>query len=121
MESFIGTLKKKGYGIYLLSNAGYDFYRFRPSLGALRFFDGELISAEVHLLKPDPQFFRALLKKYALTAEECFFVDDMAVNVETALYLGFSGMVYRGSVRELGLALQKAGVNTGNGCAERDE
>jgi putative hydrolase of the HAD superfamily len=111
MERFIGGLKKNGYGIYLLSNAGYDFYRFRPSLKALRFFDGELISAEVHLLKPDPRIFKALLKKYALIAEECFFVDDMSANVEAALYLGFSGAVYRGSVRELTCAMKNAGVN----------
>jgi putative hydrolase of the HAD superfamily len=110
MERFAGILKKAGYGIYLLSNAGYDFYRFRPSLGALQYFDGELISAEVHFLKPEPRIFKALLKKYSLAAEECFFVDDMSANVEAALYLGFSGMVYRGSVRGLELALQKAGV-----------
>jgi putative hydrolase of the HAD superfamily len=111
MERFIGVLKKNGYGIYLLSNAGYDFYRFRPSLGALRFFDGELISADVHLLKPEPRIFTALLKKHALVAEECFFVDDMSANVEAALHLGFSGVIYRGSIRELKLALEKAGVN----------
>lgn len=112
MERFIGQLKKNGYGIYLLSNAGYDFYRFRPSLGALCFFDGELISAEVHLLKPDPRIFKALLEKYTLAAEECFFVDDMSANVEAALHLGFSGVIYRGGVRKLRLDLKKAGVNT---------
>jgi putative hydrolase of the HAD superfamily len=110
MERFACLLKKAGYGIYLLSNAGYDFYRFRPSLGALRYFDGELISAEVHFLKPDPRIFKALLKQYSLAAEECFFTDDMSANVEAALHLGFSGMVYRGSLRGLELALQKAGV-----------
>jgi putative hydrolase of the HAD superfamily len=119
MERFIGALKKNGYGIYLLSNAGYDFYQFRPSLGALRFFDGELISADVHFLKPDPRIFKALLKKYVLSAEECFFVDDMGVNVEAALHLGFSGMIYRGRVRELRSALEKAGVDTDRSISDK--
>jgi putative hydrolase of the HAD superfamily len=86
-------------------------YKCNRLLGALRYVDGELISAEVCFLKPDPRIFKALLKKYSLAAEECFFVDDMSANVEAALYLGFSGMVYRGSVRGLELALQKAGAD----------
>ncbi|WP_041611595.1 HAD family hydrolase [Treponema primitia] len=111
IERFIGALKKKGYRIYLLSNAGFDFYKFKPSLGALRWFDGEIVSADVHLLKPDRQIFDALLNKYALKAEECFFVDDMSLNVEAALNIGFSGMIYRGCVRDLAAGLEKAGVS----------
>ncbi|MDR1429432.1 MAG: HAD family phosphatase [Spirochaetaceae bacterium] len=110
MEKFIGGLKEKGYGIYLLSNAGFDFYNFKPSLGALKYFDGGLISAEVHLLKPDKEIFLSLLKKYSLKSGECFFVDDMSANVEAALNLGFKGMVYTGRVRDLALALSRAGV-----------
>jgi putative hydrolase of the HAD superfamily len=107
MERFIGKLKQLGYGIYLLSNASVDFYAFRSSLKALRYFDGELVSSDVRLLKPDRQIFEALLAKYALKAEECFFVDDMFNNVEAALRLGFSGMVYRGSVQDLERELGK--------------
>ena len=110
MEKFIGGLKERGYKIYLLSNAGFDFYTFRPRLGALRYFDGELVSADVHLLKPDRQIFDALLRKFTIRAEESFFVDDMFSNVEAALYHGFSGMVYRGSIPDLSRALQEAGV-----------
>ncbi|GHV95598.1 haloacid dehalogenase [Spirochaetia bacterium] len=110
MEKCIARLKGLGLGIYLLSNAGFDFYTFRESLKALRFFDGQLISAEVHLLKPDRQIFENLLKKFSLKAEQCFFVDDMNGNVEAALNLGFSGMVYRGKVKELEQTLQKAGI-----------
>lgn len=33
--------------------------------------DGALISAEVKLLKPDPQIYRTFLHKFALRPEEC--------------------------------------------------
>jgi putative hydrolase of the HAD superfamily len=110
MEKFIGGLKESGYGIYLLSNAGFSFNAFRPSLGALKYFDGTVISAELRLLKPDKDIFLALLEKYSLKAKECFFVDDMSPNVEAALYLGFKGMVYTGKVRDLARALSEADV-----------
>lgn len=110
MEKYIGGLKQKGYRIYLLSNAGFSFNDFRPSLGALKYFDGAIISAELRLLKPDKEIFLALLEKYSLKAKECFFVDDMSPNVEAALYLGFKGMVYTGKVKDLALALSEAGV-----------
>jgi putative hydrolase of the HAD superfamily len=110
MEKFIAALKGRGYRIFLLSNAGYDFYSFRPSLKALEYFDGELISAEVHLLKPDKEIFEAFLKKFSLKSKECFFVDDMSANVEAALNLDFQGMVYRGKIKDLAATLAKAGV-----------
>jgi putative hydrolase of the HAD superfamily len=110
MEKFIRGLKERGYKIYLLSNAGVDFYNFSPSLGALAYFDGGIISADVQLLKPDKEIFCALLKKFSLKPKECFFVDDMSANVEAALHLGFKGMVYTGKVRDLAAALTKAGV-----------
>jgi len=109
MEAFIGGLKRSGrFGIYLLSNAGTDFYSFAPRLGALRFFDGLLVSCDVHFLKPDKRIFDALCAKFSLRPEECFFVDDMFSNVEAALNLGFSGMVYRGDIGELSAALESA-------------
>jgi putative hydrolase of the HAD superfamily len=85
MEKFIAGLKERGYRIFLLSNAGYDFYKYRDSLKALKYFDGQLISAELHLLKPDREIFEALFKKFSLKPRECFFVDDMSANVEAAL------------------------------------
>jgi putative hydrolase of the HAD superfamily len=106
MASFIARLKVQGSKIYLLSTAGRDFYAFAPKLTALSFFDGTLVSCDVHFLKPDHRIFDALCKKFSLKAEECFFVDDMFSNVEGALFCGFSGFVYRGSVPELEQALR---------------
>jgi putative hydrolase of the HAD superfamily len=110
MEAFVASLQARGLGIYLLSNAGADFYTFAPKLTALRHFDGTLVSSDVHLLKPDRAIFDRLCRTFNLTPETCFFVDDMFSNVEAALNCGFSGMVYRGSVPELAKSLERAGV-----------
>jgi putative hydrolase of the HAD superfamily len=108
MEQFIAQLKQTEKKIYLLSNAGKDFYTFAPALGALKYFDGLLVSCDVHLLKPDRAIFDALCEKFSIAPHESFFVDDMFLNVEAALRCGFMGMVYRGSINELQTALREA-------------
>jgi putative hydrolase of the HAD superfamily len=110
IEKFIGALKAKGFHIYLLSNAGFDFYAFAPLLTVLRHFDGTLVSCDVHFLKPDRAIFDSLCGTFGLKPAECFFVDDMFSNVEAALHCGFFGMVYRGDVAELERALKKAAL-----------
>ncbi len=54
------------------------------------FFDRCYLSYEVHLSKPDPEFFRYLLEKEHLVPEECLFLDDGAKNIETAKSLGIN-------------------------------
>lgn len=55
-----------------------------------------LFGAELHTSsfygarKPDPQVFTNLLAHYGVPAEEVFFVDDLAVNVEGARSVGIS-------------------------------
>ncbi len=97
MSGLIKRLKDEGYGLYILSNAPKSYYQFRAQLPAIDLFDGEFISCDWQLLKPDPEIFRAFLKHFGLEKEDCFFVDDSPVNVEAALYVGFGGgLVFRG-------------------------
>ncbi|MCR4565154.1 MAG: HAD-IA family hydrolase, partial [Bacteroidales bacterium] len=42
--------------------------------------------------KPDPAFFKILLERFHLKAEECVFIDDNEKNVEGARALGFTGI-----------------------------
>ena len=86
-------VKKKGYGIYVLSNmqaAAADYFR---SEGLFDIFDGVVISAYEHMKKPDPRIFRVLLDRYRLDPRECLFVDDddTGKSFETARSLGIRG------------------------------
>ena len=56
-----------------------------------------------------------MLKEFGLKAEECFFVDDSAANVEGARRAGIAGTVFYGDVERLREALGRAGVPVGMG------
>ncbi|MGX8690338.1 MAG: HAD-IA family hydrolase, partial [Bacteroidaceae bacterium] len=45
--------------------------------------------------------YQQLLTRYDLKPEECVFIDDRKDNVDAAIALGMSGIVYPGSAQEL--------------------
>lgn len=101
----VKDLKAKGYGVYYLSN--YSSKAFREcsdSLAFMEYMDGGCLSFQEKMTKPDVNFYKLFLDKYGLTAEECVFVDDTPINVETAEQLGFKGIVfetYEGTMKEI--------------------
>jgi len=54
----------------------------------LKGFDDIVVSADVGLVKPDPEIFRVLLDRRRLDPTRCLFIDDMAANIEAARALG---------------------------------
>ena len=82
-------LKARGMGVYLLSNyPDWVFELHRPDFEFLPYVDGMVVSAHVHMMKPDPRIYRLLLEKYSLSAEECVFIDDRADNCVAAEGVG---------------------------------
>ncbi len=78
----------------LLSNAGFDFggpFRNAP-FSAL--FEEVFLSAELGLLKPDPEIYRHVAAKLGIELAQMVFVDDKAANVEGATALGATGHVF---------------------------
>ncbi len=55
-------------------------------------FDDVLVSYELGVCKPDPEFFRRGLAKLGVGPEECLFIDDLEDNVEAARSLGITGI-----------------------------
>jgi HAD superfamily hydrolase (TIGR01509 family) len=53
-----------------------------------------IISAEVHLVKPDPRIFHLTLQRLQVRPAEAVFVDDMAENVEAAAREGLVAILY---------------------------
>ena len=111
MEELIGELKAAGYGIYLLSNASVRQHDYWPRIAASRFFDGTLISGDEGVVKPQPEIYRLMLERFGLKAEECFFIDDVAGNIEGAFYCGIPGAVFHNDVVRLRRELRAAGVS----------
>ncbi len=59
-------------------------YRFLDS------FDGMLVSGEEGIIKPDPAIYRLMCRRFDLSPERSFFVDDSVANVDAARALGFA-------------------------------
>lgn len=111
MYALVAELKEKGYGIYLLSNASVRQHDYWPRVPASRFFDGKLISADVKVIKPQPEIYRLCLETFGLKAEECFFIDDSPANIEGALNCGIPGAVFHGDAKLLRQHLRAAGID----------
>jgi putative hydrolase of the HAD superfamily len=86
-------LKKAGFKLYYLSNFPDDIFdEIQNKYELFSYFDGGIISARVKLSKPDPEIFRLLMKIYSLRPEESIFIDDIAVNSNSAESVGISGI-----------------------------
>lgn len=110
VERVVALLKRNGYGIYLLTNMSPRFYSFYQRIPAIRYFDGMIVSADVHAVKPEPEIYLALFRRFGLAPGECFFVDDREENVEAGRALGMPGFCFRQNVPELCDALRRVGV-----------
>jgi putative hydrolase of the HAD superfamily len=92
-------LKKQGFKLYYLSNFPLDiFNEIKNGYYFFKYFDGGLISAEVNYSKPDIGIFNLLLEKYDLKPEECYYIDDISINVDSAASVGIQGYCTGGSV-----------------------
>ena len=110
MQELVQKLKAHGYCVYYLSNIPEDVLDLLMNRDMKGLFDGGVASCEVHINKPDPKIYKALLDKYSLKAEECVFIDDRLENVQAAFALGFAGIQMKDSVGTLVRSLATCNV-----------
>ena len=102
MYEIIQELKREGVGVSGLTNwPAETFTEARRRFRTLASIDNYVVSSSVKLVKPDPAVYNLLLSRFNLNAEECVFIDDRADNVNAAISLGMSGIVYPGTADEL--------------------
>lgn len=90
--NLLPELKKRGFKLYFLSNFPLDFFEeIKKEYDFFRYFDGGIISAEVNHSKPDIMIYNILLEKYQILPEECFYIDDMDINIRAAESVGIKG------------------------------
>ena len=102
MQELVRKLKSRGYCVYYLSNIPEDVLDFLTERDLKGLFDGGVASCEVHINKPDPRIYKALLAKYQLKAGESVFIDDRLENVQAAFRLGFARHPDEGQRRHTG-------------------
>lgn len=110
MQELVRRLKNHGYCVYYLSNVPEDVLALLMERDFAGLFDGGVASCEVHINKPDPHIYQALLDKYHLKAGESVFIDDSLTNVQAAFELGFVGVPMRDNVGTLVRSLATCGI-----------
>ena len=89
----IATLKQQ-HVTAILSNMGrYSFDEYMNAADQAAFTD-IFLSGETGLHKPRPEAFAHIVEQLDVAASECFFVDDVADNVQAAEALGMQAMLF---------------------------
>lgn len=100
MMSAVKALNSCGVACYFATNQEkYRGQYMRSVVFDDGMFDGDYISADIGLKKPDPRFFQHILndlqaKHPGITPQEILFVDDTAEHVQSAKSLGFDARHY---------------------------
>jgi len=90
----LAELHAGGTRVALLSNAGFDFsdpFRHSPMAA---YFEAMFVSAELGLIKPDPEIYRVTARELGISLEQMVFIDNKKTNVDAATALGVTGHVF---------------------------
>lgn len=94
MCEVLADLKQRGYKLYGLTNWCSKVYEVMNTYPIFKLLDGQVISCEEHIIKPDAAIYHRLLEKLNLKADECVFTDDREVNIIGAEACGIKGIVF---------------------------
>jgi len=108
-ESLIVGLHRQ-YRLLILSNTNpIHFSMLKGRYPIFGHFDDFVLSYEVGALKPDARIYREAIRRAGCRPEECFFTDDIAINVEAARDHGIDAVQFF-SAEQLEEELKARGV-----------
>jgi putative hydrolase of the HAD superfamily len=81
---------KEHYRVVCLSNTEVEIEEFNRKTGLFDQFHKAYISTQMHMKKPDPEIFQAVLKEEQAEPRESIMVDDNKDNIKTADKLGIN-------------------------------
>lgn len=99
---------KKNYRIGLLTNAPRSIIT-NVLKDDFPLFDIPVISADIHLIKPDREIFEYFISESGTSADEIFFTDDNPKNITAAQSCGMKGAVFT-DVATLQAQLAQSGI-----------
>lgn len=85
---------KGHYKIGLLSNAAGDIRSFVPQMLIKELFDELIVSADVGMVKPNPEIFQLACERLGVQPAEAVMVDDIDENCDGAKAAGLQAIVY---------------------------
>lgn len=106
----IQRVKAAGYRVFALTDNVHEIVSHLKSTYTFwNLFEGAVVSADVGMLKPQPEIYQHLLNQFDLNAEETIFLDDMPHNVKGAQEVGITAIEFKNAaqgehaLKELGL------------------
>jgi putative hydrolase of the HAD superfamily len=98
-ESLLVSLGSR-HRLLILSNTNpIHFHMIQANYRLLKHFDHYVLSYEVGALKPAREIFEHAIAQAGCDAGECFFTDDLAVNVEAARKHGMDAVQFQSSAQ----------------------
>ena len=115
LMKMILAAKQKGHAIAMLTNNVKEWFERMNGIADFSMFDIIVTSYETGMRKPENGIYAYTLDRLGMGAEDCFFVDDGAMNVQAAQQLGIEGYVFDSwrlehSNRELEERLREFGI-----------
>jgi putative hydrolase of the HAD superfamily len=98
-ESLIAGLGGR-HRLLILSNTNpIHFSMLQERYELFRYFDDFVLSYEVGALKPDTTIYRTAIERAECRPEECFFTDDIAINVDAARINGMDAIQFQSAAQ----------------------
>lgn len=99
---YIEQLRPK-YKTAILSNANHGTLERKFGAEVLnRYFDAVAVSADIGMIKPDPQIYEYVASQLDAELHECLFIDDRELFVDQARELGMQAVLYQTLPQTLG-------------------
>ena len=93
--ALLHELAAAGHRLFCLSNMSRETWAYIRGRAYFELFDGIVISALEGCVKPQPEIYRRLLRRYDIAPADAFFIDDLAANVDAARELGIDAYRFR--------------------------
>lgn len=108
---WIHDLKSKGYRTLYLSNFSEKAEtECAYALDFIPYLDGGILSYQEKVIKPMPEIYEILIKRYSLVPEECVFLDDTLANLVAAEKFGIHTIHFQNQAQAIE-ELRKLGVD----------
>jgi epoxide hydrolase-like predicted phosphatase len=104
----VRQIRRSGLKTALLSNSWSTDHYDRELL--MELFDVTVISAEVHLHKPQPEIYKLTAKRLEVEPAACVFVDDLQENCEGAEAVGMTAIRHRNPTETIARLAELTGV-----------
>lgn len=102
MWELVSRIKKEyGVRVFLLSNVGSYFVKFKDEFSVLSEMEQCIFSAIVGHSKPNTDMFEYMLERFGINAEETLFIDDSMKNIIGANKIGIEGYLFDGNAEKL--------------------